>query len=421
METNLKQMDILSKYNSEVFMKPIWSGDTVYHEAVMFADTADGYVQKAKKLLYPIDEIICVKNNNLDKDYVQDVDFKVENGKLVWLENGSCPIWRGYFTVPIDANDSYVDPKLSTGTSATAASWYRLEENGDKGLNLIYDSYHEDCTVYVTYKYSKCWSDLNEEGYTPIAPKNKSSKIKYFYEKLATGQEVNVLVHGDSTATGCTSTGANVTYELFGKVADNQGNYTVTNKGDGYGIKAPTFFEQAVNHIVKKFGNNNEINYYNISLGGSGARWGIENLSPRINFLNKHYGKTIIPDIIFIKYFANDVRTTPESFKQSFEGMVETFKKLYPEALIVIVSGKVNNEKCYIFRNARENILKLQQVLCDIENKYDNCVVAEATPVWESIIKSKDVEDYLSNNINHANDFWAKTMAQIITATIEKA
>ncbi|MEE0841067.1 MAG: hypothetical protein U0L72_11090, partial [Acutalibacteraceae bacterium] len=82
--------------------------------------------------------------------------------------------------------------------------------------------------------------------------------------------------------------------------------------------------------------------------------------------------------------------------------------------------AKLNNEKCYIFRNYHENTLKLQQVLCDIENKYDNCVVAEATTIWESIIKSKDAEDYLSNNINHANDFWAKTTAQIITATIEK-
>ena len=82
--------------------------------------------------------------------------------------------------------------------------------------------------------------------------------------------------------------------------------------------------------------------------------------------------------------------------------------------------AKLNNEKCYIFRNYHENTLKLQQVLCDIENKYDNCVVAEATPIWESVIKSKDAEDYLSNNINHANDFWAKTTAQIITATIEK-
>lgn len=72
--------------------------------------------------------------------------------------------------------DSYVDPKLSTGTSANAASWYRLEEDGDMGLNLIYDSYHEDKTVYVTYTHSKCWSDLSEEGYTPVAPKKQKQK-----------------------------------------------------------------------------------------------------------------------------------------------------------------------------------------------------------------------------------------------------
>lgn len=411
----------LNNYNNETFMTPIWEGDTVYHEAAMFIDSADGYVQKTKKLLYPIDKVISVQNNNLDKRYTEDVDYRVENGRLIWCEAGNCPIWRGYLTVPSDAKDSCIDPALSTGTSSTAASWYRLEENGDKGLNLIYDAYHEAVTLYVTYTHSKTWADLGEEGYTPIAPKNKSEKVKYFYEKLASGNDINVLVYGASTATGCSSSGANVNYELFSKNSDENGEYTVTPRKDkGTGINAPTFFEQATNEMVKKFGRNNKVNYYNIACGGIGAKWGMENLLPRTAFMNRYYGKVITPDIIYLKFMGNDARTSPESFKTSNESMVENFKRLYPEALIVLVSGKINNEKCYIFRNYRDNVFKLQDVLCGIENKYENCVVSEATPVWESILKSKDAEDYLSNNINHANDFWAKVTAQIITATIEK-
>ncbi len=128
MKLKTNSLNNLSEYNSEVFMQPIWSGNTVYHEAVMFADTADGYVQKFKKLLYPIDEIICVRNNNL-----------------------------------------------------------------------------------------------------------------YLYEKLASGKDVNFLVYGASTATGCSSTGANANYELFGKVADPQGNYTVTKKAMDTALMHPHF------------------------------------------------------------------------------------------------------------------------------------------------------------------------------------
>lgn len=32
----------LTTYNADVFTKNIWEGDTVYHEAVMFANTSDG-------------------------------------------------------------------------------------------------------------------------------------------------------------------------------------------------------------------------------------------------------------------------------------------------------------------------------------------------------------------------------------------
>ncbi len=411
----------LTEYNPEVFMKPVWEGDTVYHEAVMFADSADGIVQKEKKLLFPIDEIVSVRNNNLDKWYVLGVDFKVENGKLIFIEGGSCPCWKGNFTVSANEEDSYFDPALNVGTSGKAASWYTTVEKGDKGLNLIYDAYHEKCTIYVTYTHSKTWADLGEEGFCPEKPDNQSDRVKYFYEKLASGEEINALVFGASTATGCSSTGMLKNYELFSREPDENGEYQVTlRKETCDGISAVPFFEQATNEMVKRYGNGNKVSFYNIANGGTGAAWGKKNLIPRIEFLNKYYGKKIMPDIIYIKFMGNDARTAPASYLESFDSMVADFKRLYPNALIVMVSGKINNERTYIYRNYRQNYFELQEVLSEVSNKYDNCVVAKTTPFWVNALNSKNYEDYLSNNINHANDFWAKTTAQIIVATIEK-
>ena len=59
----------------------------------------------------------------------------------------------------------------------------------------------------------------------------------------------------------------------------------------------------------------------------------------------QYYGKKIVPDIIFLKFMGNDARTKPESFLDSNESMVADFKRLYPNALIVLVSGKINNER----------------------------------------------------------------------------
>ena len=402
----------LTTYNADVFSTPVWEGDTVYHEAVMFVNSSDGTVQTTKKLLYPIDDIISVRNDDLNKWYVKGVDFKVEDGKLVWLPDGKCPIWTKPLVVPQSTEDENEDPALSTGGSTTAAGYYKTDETN--GLYLIYDGYHEDKTVYVTYKHSTTWDAMGEEGYTPAVPENQSYDMQKFYNKLDTGNDVNVLVYGDSVATGCASTGANVNYDLF----DSDGS--VMARSNGSGIKAPTFFEQATNELVKKYGNNNKVNYYNIALGGMGSAWGAENLTSRVDYMNAYYNETITPDIIYVKFAANDIRLSPDAYKTNMSSIVAQFKELYPDATIVLVSGKINNEKTYIYGDNHNNVLAHEKALAEIADANVNCVVAKTTSIWASINQSKDYEDYLSNNINHANDFWAMVTSQIIVESIAK-
>ena len=405
----------LTTYNADVFTKNIWEGDTVYHEAVMFANTSDGIDQTVKTLLYPIDDVISIRNDDLDTWYIKGVDYKIENGRLVWLEGGQMPIWTGPFTVPQTAADEYYDPALAEHGDLSTAGYYTTDDKN--GLYLIYDAYHEDHTVYVTYKHSKTWEEYDgSSGYTPKAPENQSYDMKNFYDKLSTSEDVDVLVYGASSATGCSSTGANMNYDLF-----NADGEVVSGRSSGTGIKAPTFFEQATAELVKRYGNNNSINYYNIALGGKDAAWGAQNLQSRITAMNNYYGKTINPDIIYLKFAGNNARTSPESYKNSISSIVSQLHDLYADAVIILVSGKLNNERTYIYGDYHNNMLDLEQVLSDIADSTSNCIVAKTTSVWAEIVKSKDFEDYLSNNINHANDFWAKVTAQIIIASAEKA
>lgn len=409
----------LTNYNADVFDKAPWEGDTVYHEAVMFVNSMDGKVQTTKKLLYPIDDIITLRNNDLNVWYVKGVDFKVENGKLVWLEGGKCPIFTEALAVPTDANDPFYDPALNYGGYNSASGYYTLEKDGPLGLKLMGDAHHEKFTVYVTYKHSKTWDEFGENGYTPKVPDNQSYDMQKFYDKLATNEDINVLVYGASTATGCASTGRNVNYDLF--IGKEAGDLTVSQRSEkGYGISAPTFFEQATAKLVKEYGNNNKINYYNIAQGGTGAAWGVTNLAPRVNYMNEYYGKTIVPDIIYIKFAGNDVRTTPESLVNSYKSMISQFREFYPDVTIVLVAGKINNENCYIFGDYHNNVLEQEKAIEKLADATPNCIVAKTTSVWAEITESKDYEDYLSNNINHANDFWAKTTAQIIFASAAK-
>ena len=67
-------------------MKPIFYGNTIKNETVMFLDKGD-----TKTLLYPIDEIISVTSYDGRKVYKEGVDYSIVNGKLKVLENSSIP------------------------------------------------------------------------------------------------------------------------------------------------------------------------------------------------------------------------------------------------------------------------------------------------------------------------------------------
>lgn len=406
----------LTTYNAEVFSAPLWQGSTSYQEAAMFFNTIDGQQCFEKSLAYPIDDVVSVRSANLKTYYIKGVDYKIENGKLIWLENGKMPIYQSALAVPRNADNAYNDPTLADHGNVKQADWYYIDD--EKGLYLMWDGYHENSTVYVTYTHSKTWADLGQQGYTPTVPEAQGNKLGSLYSKLAGGGNINVLVYGDSTATGAASSGAQMNYDLF----DRDGK--VQPRSAGTRINAPTFFEQATAKMVQEYGIGNPVTYYNIALGGTGSGWGKTELQNRVDLMNAYYGKTVVPDVIYVKYTANDEgagtnEETLAAYKANMSGIVSQFKKLYPNASIVLVSGKVNNKKSAVYSNL-EYLLQMENALVEIAAENADCIVARGSSQFVQLVKSKDVEDYLSNNINHANDFWAKTMGQVIAASMSK-
>ena len=406
----------LTTYNAEVFSAPLWQGSTSYQEAAMFFNTIDGQQCFEKSLAYPIDDVVSVRSANLKTYYIKGVDYKIENGKLIWLENGKMPIYQSALAVPRNASDAYDDPTLADHGNVNQADYYYA--NDTMGLYLMWDGYHENSTVYVTYTHSKTWADLGRQGYTPTVPEAQGNKLESFYNKLSSGSNINVLVYGDSTATGASSSGAQMNYDLF----DADGK--VQARSAGGRIMAPTFFEQATAKMVQEYGKDNEINYYNIALGGRNAGWCNNNLEDRLTVLNNYYNTAVTPDIIYVKCTANDAVNSATAgalagYKQNMAGIVSQFKAKFPQAAIVLISGKVNNQKAVRYSDI-DYLLQMENALAEIAAENSNCVVARGSSQFVQLVKSKDVEDYLSNNINHANDFWAKTIAQVAVGAMAK-
>ena len=395
--------------NEDVVYSPYWEGDTVYHEAVMFTNSEDGIVQLEKSLVYPIEDVVSIRSSNLKEWYVKGVDFEItEDGKLKWLEGSKIPVYTGVLTVSKDANVEYNDPTVNTQGSTSYAAAFPVDD--ENGLYIMWDVHHERHTVYVTYTHSETWKDKGVDGSKANKPEAQGNKLSNFYNKLKTEEDINVLVYGDSVASGAASTGANVNYELF----DKEGN--VTERGTGSEIKLTPYFELATNNLVSLFGNNNKVNYYNLAVGGVSSEWGNSELENRIGYMNEYYGKEIIPDVIYIDFCGNDyANARAGKYKENIQGIVAKFKAKYPNADIILMSSKVDNSRSTALDI--ETVMLMEEKLNEIAAENANCIVVNRGSQWVDITASKNPEDYLSNNINHANNYWAMITAQYIVAT----
>ena len=413
-----KNGETLDSYDEETAMKEIWYGDTVYHESVLFynSEISGEQVKRDRvKLLYPAETVVSLRSYDLKTYYVLGVDYLIDGGKLVLTENSAIPVYTGALTALRSDKDTEGDSTVASG-GLSYADHFWIDEN--YGLKLIAnDKQHNACSVMVTYTHSTEWSD--GEGYNPKAVKAQGSKLTNLYKKLngKSDADINVLVYGASSATGASSSGANVNYVLF----DEDGNPV---KSDGRAPYAPSYFELAVNALVREYGNNNKVNYYNIGLGGKDSEWGLDNLDNRINILNQYYQNEkndlnfkVVPDVIIIAFNGNDFGTDIDQFKTNISGMVTAFKALYPNADIILPSEKINNA-CNMY--SEERAFAMQKKLQEVADANDNVICAPVTDVFASIIDSKVPVDYLSNNINHGNDFYARVFAQVIFNAAER-
>lgn len=414
-----KNDETLDSYDEEIAMKEIWYGDTVYHESVLFYDSEISGKQVKRdrvKLLYPAKTVVSLRSYDLKTYYVLGVDYVIDNGELVLTENSAIPVYTGALTALRKDKDTEGDSTVASGDSSYA-DYYWIDDT--YGLKLIAsDKQHNVSSVMVTYTHSTEWSD--GEGYNPKAVKAQGSKLTNLYKKLdgKSTEDINVLVYGASSATGASSSGANVNYVLF----DKDGKPV---KSSGRAPYAPSYFELAVNALVREYGNNNKVNYYNIALGGQTSKWGLDNLDSRLEILNKYYQTEksdsnfeVVPDVIIIAFNGNDFLTDIAEFKGNISGMVTTFKTLYPNADIILPSEKMNNNACYMY--SEERALAMQEKLQEVADENSNVICASVTDVFASIIDSKVPVDYLSNNINHGNDFYARVFAQVIFNAAER-
>ena len=263
-------------YSPDLYLSPLWKGNTVYYETVMFVG------EEAAPLLYFPEQILSVTSFDLETEYRQGEDYLVRDGKLVRLPEGKIPVFTEEEFYPEQPTE------IRKLISSVPGHQYLLFCD-DKTL------WHHQ--IHVTYTHKDKWS-----GFLP----QKQDKFNDFLKKAASGEPVKVLFYGDSITTGVCS-----------------------SKAIGEKPYADTWCDLVIYGLRRYFDNSN-ITSVNTAVGGKRVAWGLEQVRERA------IDQT--PDLMFLGFGMNEWENTLEAFVRDTKEIIDRFLAVHPSAAIALVA-----------------------------------------------------------------------------------
>lgn len=349
--------------NMTEYLQPFWKNNKIINETMMFVGESDVGV-----LLYEPDSIISVKNYFLDKDYIRNVDYKIEGRKFFRLSD-KIPFWQEseYYTTTFE--------RYRIGANKEICA--RL--GGERFLKYGEGDTFTKKQIAVSYFHKDKWDG-------PV-PQGKSDKFVNTIRKLKEKKPCKLLFYGDSITTGCNASG--------------------TEQGGNVSPYMPPFPDIIRDYLQGKYGA--KIELINTAVGGMPTIWGLDNIDERVIAYS--------PDIIFIAFGMNDPATPRTRYKEMITEMIEKTHKALPDSEIMLVSSILPNNESDETWFANQCVF--HEDLAEIEKEYQFVGLANVTVMQEHILKTgKRYRDMTANNINHPNDFGHRLYAQVILATL---
>ena len=372
-------------------MQPIFGGNTVRNESVMFMEKGD-----VKELLYPIGEIVSVTSYDCTTTYVEGVDYEVVDGKLKVLENSSIPC--------ITAEVYYNYPGSIIQVDGKEIFW---------GENAI-----QPYQVNVTYTHESTWTGYKQQCYADL--------YADFIGKLEAGEDVTIVFYGDSITYGANASWLageeplQYPYPiLFTHALADLYDYTVYHADYSHLTPSQTPSQTLTGAPVPPSedyvaGTRGTITYINVSEGGENSNTG--------SYSNKMDAYLVDPitehgcDLFVLAYGMND---NTDNINRNDERIYKKVWSVAPDAAVMLVSTMVPQPGSNVYTTQykqEENLLSFIKPLQKRESK--PIAVACVTSVSLSVLETKTFSDYSGNNVNHPNDFFNRVYAQTLLQTL---
>jgi len=212
----------------------------------------------------------------------------------------------------------------------------------------------------------------------------------------------------------------NPSIEIYDET-NTEGNY-ITRYNINVAPFAPTWI-QMLEAKLKEMYPDATINFKNLSLGGTRAPWGAQNIAARLALWKDENGNQVVPDLLLTGFGGNDCIHYVNSLKAgetiTKEQTAETYKNSM-KAIVDIardVTGNADMEVLYystFYPNQdaiywpTDILLAYENAMVELADADANAGIFKLTSIFDEIIKSKACEDYLNTNLNHGNDFTAR-------------
>ncbi|MBE7065705.1 MAG: SGNH/GDSL hydrolase family protein [Ruminococcaceae bacterium] len=338
-----------SAYSLEKYTKPYWSSNIIYNEAVMPLENKDGSISSIQ-LLYDIKDIVEVRSSDLTVKYTEGVDYTVEDGKFKIIPTGSINTIDYSFMYPSTASNN-------TQPDSTHGYMYFAEGGTFHSMQLA-----------ITYTPNSAWGGAK--------PTRKANLLPKTMAKLEAGEDLNVVLLGDSISVGANATG-------YVGVAPYSKNW----------------YEMALDTLTNKYGS--QMTFTNLSVGGMDSAWGVTQAAT---------AAAKSPDLVILGFGMNDgsaaVATT--TYKNNMKSIMDTIKASNPNVEFVLISTMLSNPD---WAAAHNQILYLP-VLNSFETT--GCAVADITTIHQYMLTRKRFVDMTGNHVNHPNDFVVRLYAQVV-------
>lgn len=358
-------LDLLefTRYDLKTYMQPVWQGNTVYNEIVMFFPNGKTRQVEPAPLLYKPEKVLSVRSYDLKTQYTEGEDYTVENGCIALTANSRIQAWA--------YDDYYLTAPSSrpAGGLPCASLPGRYFAFGDGALFGKYQ-------VCVTYTHEERWGG-------PI-PAYQGHRLPVTSRALEQKQTLRVVYYGDSVTVGKEASG------LLG-IAPNM----------------PTWADMVTERL--QFLTGAQMHTVNTAKSGQTTRWGLANIEENVNAYH--------PDLVVLAFGMNDGsrKYTPGEYKANTESMIRAVRAKNPDCEFLLVATHLPNPE------ERSRVgCQAEYVACleEIANSMEGVAVAKVTEVHQYLLTKKRYADMTGNNVNHPNDWLIRVQGQIIAQAL---